>query len=129
MDLANNKNRIPSVKEFEAADRETEEEFKGLSHVEAVINETFSSQNIFYKIHIFPGGVSNEFTAIVFYKLNKDLLLAKETDLSQELRTAILLELEKVGRGARNTIKLNFVEDSDENVKEKFGGDYFLRLR
>jgi hypothetical protein len=48
--------------------------------------------------------------------------------LADEVRDAVFDELEKVGRGDRGTIKVDFEFDSHENVEENFDGNYYNRL-
>ncbi len=58
-----------------------------------------------------------------------DLEACKASGISQEMVDFVSLELERVGRGKPEGLKVAFEFDSDENVAANFEGNYFLRLR
>lgn len=70
-----------------------------------------------------------DFRVYVFFKTNEDLAASERSGIREQLADFVYSELERVGRGKRGTTRVAFEYDSDENVKTKFEGDYFLRLR
>ena len=60
---------------------------------------------------------------------NAEMAACRDGDLGRAIEDAVFEELEAAGRGDRNTITVAFEYDSDENVRNNYHGDYFLRLR
>jgi hypothetical protein len=56
-------------------------------------------------------------------------LEAEKSGLASKIKEAVYEEMEKVGRGPREAIRIDFEFDSHENVVRDYEGDYFLRLR
>lgn len=65
----------------------------------------------------------------VFYTSNKILLHNLQNGTTENIKTFILKELNESGYFKEFGNNVLFVFDSDENVKRKYGGNYFLRLR
>jgi hypothetical protein len=72
---------------------------------------------------------TRQFRAYVFYKTNKDVAAHNADGISKKLEDYVYAELERQGRGKRENITLEFEFDSDENIKRKFNGNYYNRLR
>lgn len=64
----------------------------------------------------------------VFYNKDEDVMKCDNDGTSKALADYVYSELERVGRGKRNEIKVVFEFDSDENVTNKYNGDYYGRL-
>ncbi len=68
-----------------------------------------------------------DFRAYVFLEKNEDVAACRTSGVDREIIDFVYVELERLGRGARNEIKVAFEFDSDENVAANFNGDYYLR--
>ena len=64
----------------------------------------------------------------VFYKNNKILLYNLQNGRTENIKTFILEKLNESGYFKEFNKNVLFVFDSDENVKKKYKGNYFLRL-
>ena len=64
----------------------------------------------------------------VFYKNNKILLYNLQNGTSENIKTFILEKLNEFGYFKEFSKNVLFVFDSDENVKKKYKGNYYLRL-
>lgn len=68
------------------------------------------------------------FDVIIFYRSDADIEASAENGVSSEIEDFVYAELDRLGRGCRDQIDVEFEYDSDENVKKNFGGSYFARL-
>jgi len=71
--------------------------------------------------------VRDAFGVYVFYRESNQVESSAASGLSDEIKEAVLVALESVGRGQRSELNVRFEFDSDENVQKNFGGDYFWR--
>jgi hypothetical protein len=118
---------IPTTEEFERVSRMMTERYRGLDDIrEAVLKEVCKPCLLHY-FYIMPQG-EMEFKAYVFFVDNKGLASSEKNGVRIRIEDIIWSELERVGKGARDTICVIFEFDSDENVRKKYGG-YFNRLR
>ena len=101
---------------------------RGLSEASRRILERFTPEGL-HEAFLFYSAKTDTFVAHLFYLTNDLVKQADESGLSSRLRHAVLEELEAVGRGERATLNVAFEFDSDETVRRRFGGNYFLRLR
>lgn len=122
------KNNIPTEEEFARASAALERRSRGLSQIRDNILCNYAQK---YKLHEFfiLDSTETSFGAYVFFKKEKDIKNAEEKCLIEEIKTIIYTQLENSGRGDRDKITVIFEFDSHENVRRKFGGDYFNRLR
>lgn len=100
----------------------------GLSQVRESVLTKFSMVGL-YEFMILYSRKTNAFGAYVFYEKANQILKANESGLSKEIERLVLDELERVGRGAKDRIKVSFDFDSHENVVQNYEGDYYSRLR
>lgn len=70
-----------------------------------------------------------DFRSFVFFKTRSDVDLCIADGTVDAIKKFVLEELERVGRGRKDELLVDFEIDSDENVIENFEGDYYLRLR
>lgn len=122
------KNKIPTEEEFARASAALEKRSRGLSQIRDNILCNYAQK---YKIHEFFVFDSTEtsFRAYIFFKEEKDIKNSEAEGLIEEIKNIIYAQLENAGRGKKNKITVVFEVDSHENVRRKFGGDYFNRLR
>jgi len=121
-------NKIPSEEDFARADALELERDKGLSDVRDRLLEQFRDKGV-HELFVFFSPDTETFGAYVFFLKNDQVEDAKKSGLSSQIEEAIRNELENVGRGDRDLLKLNVEFDSHENVEKNYGGDYFDRLR
>ena len=70
-----------------------------------------------------------DFRAYIFFKTNEDIAACKRIGIHDQMIDFVYAELERVGRGNRQSIKVAVEFDSNENVEAYFERDYYLRLR
>ncbi|MFZ5637840.1 MAG: hypothetical protein ACOY82_14760 [Pseudomonadota bacterium] len=119
---------IPSNEDFARAKAAMKKRDQGLSEVRSQVLNQFEARGV-HELFVFFSPASNCFGAYVFYDLNAQIDEAKRSGLSEEIETAVLDALERVGRGRRSDLSVNFEFDSHENVEKNYGGDYYDRLR
>ena len=122
------KRNIPSEEDFRRAKMADRERNRGLSEVCEHIMKCFKRDGV-YEVFLFFSPRANQFGAYVFYRWERQIKEAEESRLTDRIKDAIYEELENVGRGSRDAIKVVFEFDSHENVEKNYEGDYFLRLR
>jgi hypothetical protein len=81
-----------------------------------------------YNLHLIAEG-DKKFRAYIFYNKNEDIQTYSDNGVSQQIVDFVYAELERQKRGKRDEIDVAFEFDSHENVRAKYDGDYFLRLR
>ncbi len=121
-------NKIPSEEEFARAEALEEERDKGLSEVRDKLLEQFKDKGV-HEVFMFFSPDTETFGAYVFYLTDKLIDEAKKSGLASQIEEAVYEELENVGRGDRNSLKLDVEFDSHENVENNYDGDYYDRLR
>ena len=93
-----------------------------------LFSESSPFKNEIYKFfYISQFGESLEI--YVFYKNNKVLLNNHQNGTTDNIKAFILEKLNECGYFEEFSKNVLFVFDSDENVKKKYKGNYFLRLR
>lgn len=121
-------NSIPTEEDFARARAKMRERERGLSEVRSRIVERFQREGL-HEAFVFYSQSNDLFVAYLFYQRNEQIEAAEKSGLSAKIRQAVLEDLEQVGRGKQDAIKVNFEFDSHENVEANFEGDYYLRLR
>ena len=123
-----NSNNIPSEEDFRRAEAADAEQHRGLSDVRDQMLHRFKKDEV-YELFMFYSEEIDTFGALVFYRWDKQIAEAEKSGLASQIKDAVFEELENVGRGSRDTIRVDFEFDSHENVEKYYGGNYFLRLR
>ncbi len=123
-----NKLNIPTEEDFARAKAAMRKNDQGLSAVRERMLERFRHSGV-HEFFAFYSPANDVFIAHVFYRRDCQIAEAEQSGLAAKIRDAAYNELENVGRGTRNAIKVVFEFDSDENVTANYEGDYFLRLR
>ena len=118
---------IPTEADFKRAKRRMRERFRGVDEVSQSVVSAFETRVPLHYFYLMPQ--RNDFRAYVFYNTDEEVRRFEALGLNQEIRDFVYTELERVGRGARDQIHVEFEFDSYENVEAKYEGDYFLRLR
>lgn len=119
---------IPSEEDFARARAAMRENDRGLSAVRERILERFRNSGV-HEAFIFYSAQGDLFMAHIFYDHDRQIEESRNSGLSFRIEAAIRGELENVGRGARDTLKIDVTFDSHENVVANYEGDYYLRLR
>lgn len=95
---------------------------------EILFSESSPFKNGIYKLfYLSQFGESLEI--YVFYKNDKILLNNLQNGTTENIKAFILEKLNECGYFEEFSKNVLFVFDSDENVKKKYKGNYFLRLR
>ena len=118
---------IPSDDDFARAERLDKERSRGLEEVNESVHERFGTRCPLHYFLLMPQ--RDDFRAYVFFREDRDIRICEESGVSQEIIDFVYSELERVGRGKREDIRVEFEFDSNEKVNTDFEGDYFLRLR
>jgi hypothetical protein len=71
----------------------------------------------------------HRFRVYFFFKTNDSLAASEKSSVRESLKNFVKSEVERIGRGGEEENSFDFEFDSDENVQERFDGDYYLRLR
>ncbi len=121
-------NRIPSEMDFARARLAMRKWDQGLSEVRAKILEGFSKEGL-HEVFVFYSPGNHLFVIHLFYQQDNQIDAAEKSGLTNRIRSAVIEELERVGRGERSSIQVQVSVDSHENVEKNFNGNYFLRLR
>lgn len=69
-----------------------------------------------------------DFRAYIFLDRTSDLVLLKNSGTCHEIVDFVYEALERWDRGKRGDIVVAFEFDSDERVRDEYGGDYNLRM-
>lgn len=118
---------VPSEEEMARAKAAMREEYRGLSDVCDQILIRFRKDGV-HEVYIFYDSDTDVFYPIIFYQWEKQIKEAEESGLSSRIKDAVYEELERVGRGNKDNIKVVFEFDSHENVEKNFDGNYYERL-
>ena len=119
-------NKIPTEEDFERAKAADAERNRGLSEVAVQILHRFGGNGV-HDAYVFYSQRNDTFHPLVFFRWERQIEEAEKSGLASQIRQAVVEELERVGRGNRDTIKVDFEFDSHENVEAKFAGNYFFR--
>lgn len=123
-----NSNNIPNPEDFARARAAMKENDRGLDEVRERICHRFREAGL-HEAFVLFSPKKNLFVAYLFYQRNEQVEAAEKSGLSLGIKQAVIEELENVGRGNRDALKVDFEFDSHENVEASFEGDYYLRLR
>lgn len=107
--------------------RDMEAQYHITSKVERDIAKHFGNRCSFEGMEIVPHG-DTRFAVFVFFKTNNDLESYKRAGILQEIIEFVYVEFASAGLGGREELTVVFEFDSDENVKENYGGSYQLRM-
>jgi hypothetical protein len=119
---------IPSEEDFDRAREAMRDRDRGLSEVRSRLLERFRDCGLHEAfVQFSPAGQT--FVAHLFFRQNHQVDEASRSGLSARIRSAVAEELEKAGRGSRDSLRISFEFDSHENVEAHFEGNYYLRLR
>ncbi|TBW45607.1 hypothetical protein EZI54_23480 [Marinobacter halodurans] len=121
-------NNIPSKENFLRAKAAMRKDDHGLSEVRERILAQLKSKGL-HEFMVLYSRKTDTFGAYVFYEMDNQISEAAESGLSGEIKSLVIDELERVGRGSKESIKINFEFDSHENVLKNYEGDYYNRLR
>lgn len=121
-------NRVPSEEDFLKARALMRERDRGLSEVRSKILERFSGDGL-HEAFFFFSRNSNAFIGRMFFRWSRQLEKIEDERYVENIRSAVVEELHKVGRGVPEEMRVLLDFDSHENVESKFGGDYSKALR
>ena len=121
-------NNIPSDDDFARARAAMRERDRGLSDVRSKLLGRFRHDGL-HEAFILYSPADEIFVAHLFFLHDDQIKEAEESGLASQIKQAVIEELESVGRGNRDALKVEFGFDSHDNVEANFEGDYFLRLR
>jgi len=119
---------IPSNEDFTRAKRLDRERSRNLDVINEIVSGHFKKLCPLHYFILMPQR-DNEFWAGVFFEKDEDISACEKSGITDDIQRFVYEELERLGRGERKNINVVFEFDSDENVKRKFNGDYFMRLR
>ncbi|MEO5913969.1 MAG: hypothetical protein ABIS50_07025 [Luteolibacter sp.] len=119
---------IPTPEEFEMASQAMRQKARCLDDVREGVKRRFGSPDPIREFFILSQR-DVDFRAYIFFGRGEDLELAGKTGLQGKIVDFVFSELERLGRGSRDQIRMAFEFDSHENVEANFEGDYSLRLR
>ena len=119
---------VPSKEDLLRAKAAMRKKSQGLSEVRVRILNRFSRRGL-HEFLLFYSSKADTFGSYVFFDFDQQVEEAIMSGLAREIENAVFKELEKVGRGARRSIKVDFEFDSHENVELNYEGNYYNRLR
>ena len=122
------KKNIPTEEEFARASAILKERSRGLSQVRENILTIFGGGNGVHEFFIL-GGVGKHFTVYIFYQWDREIKEKEDLGFSADIIESVFEEMDRVGRGNKSEIKINFEFDSNEVVQKKYKGNYYNRLR
>ena len=120
--------KIPSDEDFARADKLMVERDRHLMGVCENVKRRFTRSCPLHNVYVLWQR-DVDFRAYIFFKKDKDVEDCKENGTMKAIEDAVYEELERHGRGKRGEIAVAFEWDSDENVDNRYDGDYLLRLR
>lgn len=120
--------QFPSEEDLARARAAMQDRDRGLSEVCSQIVGRFQSSGL-HEVFLLYSPANDVFVAHIFYCRTNQIQESEASGLASQIRREIVEELVRIGRGSRETIKVQFELDSHENVEANFGGNYFLRLR
>jgi len=119
---------IPSEEDLARAKRKMAERDRNLTEICESVKKRFMSLCPLHNVYVLWQR-DVDFRAYVFFKNDKDIVDCKGNGTTTAIEDAVYEELESCGRGKRGEIVVSFEWDSDENVDNKYDGDYPIRLR
>lgn len=125
---AMSESQIPSKDDYARASAYMRSLDRGLSDTRDKVKERFKDAGL-YELFVFYSPSKKVFVAHVFFGVEEEKVLAEESGRIADIRSAILEELVRAGRGNRESIAIRMNVDTHENVVANFEGNYHLRLR
>ncbi len=119
---------IPTDEDFARARAAMEHDDRGLSEVCDTIKDRFAASGL-HQFFILYSPRDNLFVCYLFFSNEDQQISSNKSGLILSIQTMVLEELERVGRGNKSELKVNFEIDNDENVQSEYGSDYYARLR
>jgi len=122
--------KIPSNEAFARAKSRMRERDRNMDHVNEAFRECFKEicPNMAHNSQVMAED-DFSFRAYIFFKKVKDVQVCEKSGVSSQLQQFVYDELERQGRGIKDSILVTFEFDSDENIQANFEGDYYLRMR
>lgn len=121
-------NQVPSEEEFARAKAAMRNRDRGLAQVRETLLKGWAKDGI-CQVFILYSEKTKGFGSFVFFETEKQATAALRDGLGSKLKEKIVEELEKAGRGTKDSLLVSVEIDSDENVQKNFEGDYYSRLR
>jgi hypothetical protein len=121
-------NSIPSDEEFAAASRHMDWLSRNLDRVRKSVRYELRDSHPLHDFWIMSHK-EGSFHAYVFYRKEADIAQCAADGRSKQLEALVHAELSRAGRGGLGETTVTFEYDSDENVHQKYNGNYFYRLR
>jgi len=100
---------------------------RGLGDVRERVLERFRELGV-HEAFVFYSPGKDTFVVYVFYEVERQIAEAQRSGLEARIMDAVYEELEDVGRGRRDSLRVDFEFDSHESVERSYEGDYFLRI-
>ena len=119
---------VPSEEDLARAKRKMAERDRNLSQVCENVKDQFVNSCPLHNLYVLWQR-DVDFRAYVFFRKDNDIECCRSNGTTIAIENAVYAELERFGRGKRGDIVVDFQYDSDENVVNRYGGDYLLRLR
>lgn len=101
--------------------------YSGIEEVKTAVLKRIQADALVHTIHFVPIG-DMKIEVYVFYETEDALKEYEESGVSEALLSLITNELEKICRGPRQGVEIQFELDSHENVIANYEGSYYLRL-
>jgi len=121
-------NSIPTDEEFAQARAAMQDYHRGLSEVCSTIQDRFGASGL-HRVFIFYSPKNDLFLSYLFFNNEAEQVASEKDGLTARIQTAVLDELERVGRGKKSTLNVSFEVDNHMNVQKEYDGDYYSRLR
>jgi hypothetical protein len=121
------KSKIPTREQLDRASKALAERARVLAEARERVFARFVTRCHLHKLSLMDQ-MDVDVRAYVFAETDADLKAMHAAGLDRELMDAVYEELERVGRGSREQLKVAFEFDSHEQVEAKFNGNYLHRL-
>jgi len=118
---------IPTDEDFARARVAMRRNDRGLGDVRERVLERFRELGV-HEAFVFYSPGKDTFVVYVFYEVERQIAEAQRSGLEARIMDAVYEELEDVGRGRRDSLRVDFEFDSHESVERSYEGDYFLRI-
>jgi hypothetical protein len=119
---------IPTEEDFAWADAAMRHRDRGLSEVRSIILNRFVANGL-HQVFILYSPDNDLFGAYLFFNNEDEQIASEQSGLTEQIQASVLDELERVGRGEKSALNVDFEIDNDDNVQREYDGDYYSRLR
>jgi len=119
---------IPTDEDFARARAAMQHRDRGLSEARSTILNRFAASGL-HQIFILYSPDNDLFVSYLFFNSEDEQVASEKDGLTAQIQTAVLDELERVGRGKKSALNVSFEVDNDANVQREYDGDYYARLR